>query len=974
MKKIILYLSILILFNNHLIAQENYPEPSPAKIRLEKFLEKKLAIENSLFKNIEFENIGPTIMSGRAVDIDVSPDDPTVFYVAYASGGVWKTSNNGISFYPIFDNQIVMTIGDIAVDWKHGEIIWIGTGENNSSRSSYSGFGIFKSTDGGKTFEHKGLDESHHIGKILIHPGNPDIVWVGSMGHLYSSNEERGIFKTTDGGNSWKKVLYIDNNTGCIDLEIDPENPDILYAAMWYRTRRAWNFEESGKTSGIFKSTDGGEAWFLISTEKSGFPTGDGIGRIGLSIFKKNPSIIYALLDNQNESPKKEKKDKGLTKDDLRIMNKENFLKLDKELVKKFLEENDFPAKYTADTIFYLIEQNKISPQTLVEYLEDANAKLFERNVIGAEVYKSTDAGLTWKKMNKDFIDDFYYSYGYYFGQIEVSPYDENKIFILGVPILLSTDGGLSFKSINKENVHVDHHAIYINPNRKGHIIIANDGGINISYDDGETYFKANTPPVGQFYSIEVDMEKPFNVYGGLQDNGVWYGPSNYKFSYEWYETGEYPYKNLLGGDGMQVEIDTRDNKTIYTGYQFGNYFRIEKSTRKRKPVKPIHELGERPLRFNWNTPIFLSKHNQDILYFGANRLYRSMNKGESFEPISPDLTRGGKAGDVPYGTITTISESPLKFGLIYTGSDDGLIYFTTDGGNNWIRISDLLPQYYWVSRVVASKFDTSTVYVSLNGYRWDNFEPLLFKSSNFGKTWKQIGLNLPFEPINVVAEDPVNPDLLYVGTDNGVYVSLDRGEKFYPISSNFPLAPVHDLVVHPRDKILVVATHGRSIYKVDVSLIQKLTPQILAKTLYIFDLDKIQYNPNWGNKIYTWGNYLVPEMKVEFYSNENRNVKITISDKKGNLMYSKDIKASAGLNFFKYNLQVDSKAIEILKKTFNKNLVDQKLFDKKSDGNYYLFPGKYRIEISFDREKIFGFFEIVEKSKGKSNSVEEKI
>lgn len=954
---------IFVIFITPLIlAQNNFPEFTPASKRFEGYQQKLKLLELSPFKNIQFENIGPTIMSGRAVDIDVSPLDPTHFYVAYASGGLWKTTNNGISFTPIFDNQITMTIGDIAIDWKHNELIWVGTGENNSSRSSYSGFGIFKSTDGGKTFQHKGLSESHHIGRIIIHPDNPDIIWVASMGHLYSANDERGVFKSTDGGETWKKVLYIDENTGCIDLEINQSNPDILYAAMWYRTRKAWNFEESGSTSGIYKSTDGGETWFLISTKESGFPTGDGVGRIGLSIFQKNPEIIYAILDNQFERPKKETKEKKLTKDDLRKITKEEFLKLDKKLIQSYLKEYNFPKKYTVDTILFLVKTNKITPQTLVEYVEDANAQLFEKNVIGAEVYKSTDGGKSWIKTHKDFIDDFYYSYGYYFGQIRVSPYDENKIFILGVPILISTDGGRSFKSINKENVHVDHHAIYINPLRKGHIIIANDGGINISYDDGETYFKANTPPVGQFYSIEIDFEKPYNVYGGLQDNGVWYGSSNYKFSYEWYETGRYPYQNLLGGDGMQVEVDTRDNKTIYTGYQFGNYFRIDRTTGKRVPIKPRHELGERPLRFNWNTPILLSKHNQDILYFGANRLYRSLNKGESFEPISPDLTNGGKLGDVPYGTLTTISESPLKFGLIYTGSDDGLIYVTKDGGSHWERISDQLPQNFWVSRVVASKYDTATVYVSLNGYRLDNFEPLLFKSTDYGKSWIKIGKNLPYEPINVVAEDPVNQNLIYVGTDHGIYASLDGGNNFYPISNNFPFAPVHDLVVHPRDKELIIATHGRSIYKADVKHLQQLIQDVLAKSIYLFEIEKIWFNKNWGNKTYTWSDFIKPEVKIPFYSIQNRDVELKIISENGVPVFSKKLKADFGLNYFSYNLTTDSTS---LLKVFSGKKYQSKsdeYFTKKSDGNFYLAPGKYTVEIFDGKEKISLILEIAER------------
>lgn len=950
---------ILISFSFNLLSQENFPQPTPSSIRYEGYIKKLQMMKESLVKNIPVESIGPTIMSGRSVDIDVSPQDPTHFYVAYASGGLWKTTNNGISFEPLFDNQIVMTIGDIAVDWDHGEIIWVGSGESNSSRSSYSGFGIFKSTDKGKTWHNKGLTETHHIGRILIHPENPNILWVAAVGHLYSPNEERGVFKTTDGGETWKQVLYIDENTGAIDLEIDPQNPQIIYAVMWYRTRRAWNFEEAGPTSGIYKSTDGGETWFKLNTINSGFPTGNGVGRIGLSIYKNNPQVIYAILDNQFKRDTKKEIETKLTKEKLRKISVDEFLKLDNELIDQFLDEYDFPQKYNAKIIRKLIRENKITPQSLVDYIEDANAQLFDVPVVGAEVYKSTNGGTTWIKTHSDNIDDFFYSYGYYFGQIRVSPYDENKIFILGVPILVSNDGGKTFKSLNKENVHVDHHSLWLNPNRPGHIILSNDGGINISYDDGETWFKANTPPVGQFYSVEIDFETPYNIYGGLQDNGVWFGPSNYKFSYGWYASGEYPYKNLLGGDGMQVEVDTRDNKTIYAGFQFGNYFRIDKVTRKRVKIKPQHELGERPPRFNWNTPIQLSKHNQDILYIAAQKVYRSMNKGEAYEQISPDLTKGVKIGDVPYGTITTLCESPLKFGLIYTGSDDGLVYVTKDGGNTWQKISDELPQNFWVSRVIASKFDTATVYVALNGYRWDNFEPLIYKSTNYGLNWERIGLNLPYEPVNVIIEDPIKDNILYVGTDNGVYVSLDKGNEFMPFVNGFPQAPVHDLVVHPRENELIIATHGRSLFKTDVKLIQQLTEEILAKSIHLFKPSTINFNPNWGNKTYTWGNFVEPNFQISVYSKDNCQIKFKVLSKDNHIVHETELNLDKGLNFIKYDLTTDSITFQKLKSQVQELKLPDIALKKKLNEKFYLLPGNYTLLIEKGREKFTESFEI---------------
>ncbi|HHE54312.1 MAG TPA: glycosyl hydrolase, partial [Caldithrix abyssi] len=500
----------------------------------------------------------------------------------------------------------------------------------------------------------------------------------------------------SDGGNTWHHVLYVNPNTGAVDLVIDPQDPNVLYAATWERTRRAWNFWEGGTGSGIYKSTDGGENWKLISTEQSGFPHGDFVGRIGLTISPQTPQILYAVVDNQKHR-KKEKEELIVTKDLLRKISVKDFLKIKPEDLNAFLDHYNFPLEFNADTLFQLVKKGKIKPVTLVEYLEDANVELFDAPVTGAEVYRSEDGGQTWKRTHQGLLDKVFYSFGYYFGNIRIAPKDFNKIYLLGVPVLVSTDGGQTFQSINQENVHVDHHALWINPNNPNHLILGNDGGINISYDNGRTWLKANHPPVGQFYTVAVDMAKPYHVYGGLQDNGVWMGPSNHRESRSWQQSGHYAFKSIMGGDGMQVAIDTRTNQIVYTGFQFGNYFRIDLTNNKSKRITPKHQLGERPLRFNWQTPIHLSQYNQDILYIGAQKVFRSMDRGEHWTAISSDLTKGGKNGDVPYGTLTSIHESPLKFGLIYAGSDDGLVHVTKDGVAHWERISDSLPQDFWV-------------------------------------------------------------------------------------------------------------------------------------------------------------------------------------------------------------------------------------------------------------------------------------
>ena len=942
------FILFLLLFSAVTVvqAQKNPVDFTPAEERISAF-QKRTELENtSLFKNIEFNSIGPSIMSGRVVDIDASPDDPSTFYAAYASGGLWKTTNNGISFKPIFDDQICITIGDIAVDWKNN-IIYIGSGENNSSRSSYAGAGIFKTSDDGKSWEYLGLPETHHIGRIILHPDNPNILWVAALGHLYSPNPERGIYKSYDAGKNWEQVLYIDDNTGIIDLVVNPKNPDELYAAAWYRTRRAWDFVGSGKTSGIYKTIDGGNIWEFISGGDSGFPQGIGVGRIGLAIYPENPKVIFALLDNQ--SPREEKKEEDIvTKDLLRTITSEDFLKLSDDDINDFLDRSGFPKKYNAKTIKEQVSSNKLKPIALVEYLEDANTLLFDTPIIGAEVYRSDDEGRTWKKTHDGYLDDLVYTYGYYFGEMRVSPVNENKLYVLGVPILKSTDGGKIWKSIDQENVHGDYHAMWINPLKDGHLIIGNDGGINISYDEGETWFKANTPAVGQFYSVNVDTENPYNVYGGLQDNGVWYGPHNYSANYHWYSSGNYPYKGLLGGDGMQVEVDTRDNNIVYTGYQFGNYFRVNKETSERKYIKPQHELGERPFRFNWQTPIHLSIHNRDILYLGSNKLHRSLNKGDDFVAISHDLTKGGKRGDVPYGTLTTISESPLLFGLIYTGSDDGLIYVTRDGGFNWNRISDELPQDFWISRVEASHHDTGTVYVSLNGYRWDNFESLVYRSTDYGGSWERIGLNLPHEPVNVIKEDPADPRIIYVGTDHAVYISIDIGETFMGMNNGLPAAPVHDLVVQNEERDLVIGTHGRSLYTANIKYLPLMTDEILRKTLYIFPLEEKTYNESWGMRGWTWGEPNTPEIEIVYFSDRDTIVSITIKNDTGIVLKEFSDTAEHGLNFIKYNLSIDTLYKNSYEEYLNEKGKDEKQKIKTADdGNIYLRPGEYTVIIS---------------------------
>jgi len=943
MKSNILLFVLSLFFLQCSVAQTN---PTSAATVQEALNQKATLTQNSTVKNIEFTNIGPTIMSGRVVDLDVNPNNTTEFYVAYASGGLWYTKNNGTTFEPVLDSSPTQNIGDIAVDWN-SKTIWVGTGENNSSRSSYAGIGILKSTDNGKNWENVGLLDSHHISRIVINPNNGNEVVIAVLGHLYSPNAERGIYKTTDGGKTWNKTLFINNDTGIVDLAVAPNNFNIQYAASWERDRKAWNFVGNGINSAIYKSTDAGQTWEKIN-EKSGFPTGDGVGRIGLAVYDED--TVYAFHDSQFRREDEKKKDsdsKTLTKDDFKTMSSEKFLSLKDREINRYLKINGFQEKYRAENVKQLVRSGSIKPIDLAKYLEDANSLLFDTPVIGAQVFKTTNGGKSWKKTHEGYLDDVVYSYGYYFGMIRVSPKNQNHIYIAGVPILRSQDGGQTFKSINGENVHVDHHSLWINPNNPNHLINGNDGGVNISYDNGDNWIKCNTPAVGQFYAIYADEQTPYNVYGGLQDNGVWVGSGYYKASVKWHEEGEYPYKRIMGGDGMQVQVDKRNPNIVYTGYQFGNYFRIDRESGSRQYIQPKHELGESPYRFNWQTPIHLSVHNQDILYLGGNKLHRSLNKGDDWTTISDDLTQGGKKGNVAYGTLTSISESPFQFGLLYVGSDDGLIHVTKNGGGDWQNISSGLPKDLWVTRVIASAHKKERVYVTLNGYRWDDFTSYVYMSDNYGQTWKNIGNSIPASPVNVIKEDPENENVLYLGTDNGAYASLDMGTSWQPFQNGLPNVAVHDIVVQKQAKELLLGTHGRSIYKANIEVLQQVDETIKNKDIHVFATDNVRYRSSWGT---TWSKWLEPNVpKKEIYFHVKKpgiyEVKVSVNDKIELITY--EVNADAGFNSWTYDLSITPKG----RKKYV-GMVDDVEIPEKKNGVYYLPKGTYTIEISLNGAK----------------------
>ena len=595
----------LCLFN--FISLNGFAQASSESEILISFEERKKLAETSWLKNYPARNIGPTVQGGRIIDIDVNLKNTKEFYVAYASGGIFKTVNNGITFEPIFDNQDALGVGDMALSQSDSKIIYVGTGEKNSSRSSYAGSGVYKTSNGGSSWEFLGLAGTQHISRVIIDPQNNNTVWVAALGALYSKNIDRGIFKTSDGGKTWNKTLYVNDSTGIIDLIINPQNPKQLWASSWEKSRAAGAFKGNGVGSSIYLSNDGGESW---SKSVTGFPQGKQVGRIGLDVCASKPNIVYAILDNQGEVPdtKKEKKDDGKLKiENFKSMSNEEFAKLDDKKLDEFLKDNEFPKKYTAAIVKKEIAAGKYTAKAIAEYFgADANANLFKTKVTGAEIYRSDDSGSSWKKMNSYDLDGVFYTYGYYFSEIRVSPDNADLLYIYGVPMLKSRDAGVTWHRVDTlrgvNDIHVDHHVVWVNPADSKHMLLGNDGGLYQSYDEGANWIHINNTSVGQFYTVNVDMEIPYNVYGGLQDNGVLKGSSKSKPN----ETEHW--KQIFGGDGMYVAADPRNSNTVYTGFQFGNYFKLNLDKDKSESITPKHDINETPLRFDllepFNTPL----------------------------------------------------------------------------------------------------------------------------------------------------------------------------------------------------------------------------------------------------------------------------------------------------------------------------------------------------------------------------------
>lgn len=916
---------------------------APAEQRMASYKARAAMDAASPYQNIKWRSVGPEYQGGRVVSIAAPASNPRQVYVAYATGGLWRTEDEGYTYTPLFDHESAYGIGDVAVS-KDGKTIWIGSGEANSSRTSYSGTGVFKSTDSGATWKWMGLPESHHIGKILIDPDNENTVYVAALGHLYTANNERGVYRTTDGGATWQQVLKVDANTGAIDLALSGNK---LFAFMWDRRRVAWDFAESGAGSGLYVSPDKGTTWSKVQ----GLPGGENLGRGGLSISPANPNRVFLTLDNQSvdEADEFEDAEDGiLTPTRLAKLSNAKAGALPKTVLATFFDKY-LPAENIDDWQKDLASGKK-SVKDLIAMAAKKRPQAFEAKKVFGEVYRSDDGGSTWAKAHAGGIGP---DYGYYFNKVFASPYDANCVMLASLGLSESNDGGQSWKPV-AANAHSDFHAVYFDPTNPNRIIVGNDGGVYFSLDGGKNFRSGNTIPVGQPTTLALDNQSPYHIYTGLQDNGTMEGPSNYVPG----ENDPNDWKVVGFGDGSAVAVDAK-GEVLYVAYQWGGHSAANRKTGEQWQAAPRSKEGME-LRFNWVSPIFVSSFHPDVVYVGSQHLHRSFDKGKHYEAISPDITKAKPFGNVNFGTLKDISESPLQFGLILVGADDGTVAYTPDGGYEWKKIPTPAPNK-WVSRVIASKYDKSTFYVAQNGYRDDDFAPYLWKSTDSGKTWKSIAGNLPQEPINVVREDPNDSNTLYVGTDMGVYASVNGGQAWASLNSNLPHVAVHDLAVQAKAKELVAATHGRSIWIIKLDDLYQLDNDVMAKDLYLFKPEEMS-RKGWGvgkREVYEEDTE-DHKLTLKVYSKSGGPTSVTLTDTQGKIALSNTMSLTPGINYVQLDLKLSKgKVIPAHVATDPKNPVADNLAPYRPK---FLPSGKYKLVVASGTKSVESDWTLAEK------------
>lgn len=819
--------------------------------RLERFEAHRAKVEESRFSTLPWQRLGPTNISGRVTDVAVAEPRGRTYtmYVGAAGGGVWRTRNEGVTWEHVFRDEVTTSIGDIAIAPSDQSQVWVGTGEANIFRSSHAGAGIYKSTDGGDTWTHMGLTETQTIGRVVVHPHDPDVVWVAASGHEYRDNPDRGVYRTTDGGRSWEKVLYVDEMTGAIDLVIHPTDPDVLWAATWQRRRAKFNDPRNEPAftgsddyftgSGVWKSTDGGSTWTPVN---DGLPEARYRGRIGIDVARSNPETVYAFVDNY-------------------------------EIARPAPE---------GDT--------------------DAYGRPRGGVIRGATIYRSDDGGASWRQTSEDgsYMESLGGTYGWVFGQMRVDPLNEDRIYVMGVQLHVSEDGGRSFRRL--PGTHVDHHGLWIDPNNPDYLVNNNDGGAYVSYDAGANWRFFVEIPVVTFFNVNYDLGDPFRVYGSVQDHGSYSAAVD--LSNGRHEIPMVEWDRAPGGEGSHHAIDPLDPDIVYSAGFYGSLTRTDVGTGESQSIVPTVEEGAAPLRGQWLAHFILSPHDGDVLYHGMNHVFRSADRGETWMRISPDLSSNDpdRLGDIQFQTITALAESPLRPGLLYAGTDDGHVHVLEGPDADWVEITEGMHPERFTSEIVASAYDEATVYVTQNGRRDDDFAPYVWRSTDYGRSWVSLADDVPTGPVNIIREDPGNPNLLYLGTDVAVYVSLDRGESWEVLANGMPSAFVHDLVIHPREDLMIAATHGQGMLAFDVRQLQQLTPEVLADDAHLFAAEQgLLPAPRAGfgqAQQSAWVHY--------WLGDEASEVSLEIHDASGATVATLGSFASAGLHQVEWTLERD--------------------------------------------------------------------